>query len=191
MPRQKEFDYEEKLTVARDIFWKNGYNATSMNDLENAMKINRSSMYLTYGNKHELFIKSLNQYIQNKSKQYSEAAAKGSNPLEAVKNIINSVFESAIKETNCLFTNSIYELALADKEVGEILKKETLSAVEQIETLLDKAKENGSLKTDKPTRALAHFIVSGLASMYYNQILFSDKKLTKQSAEILFQSIIK
>ena len=191
MSRQKEFDYEEKLTVAKDIFWKNGYNATSMNDLENAMKINRSSMYLTYGNKHELFIKALNQYIQNKSKQYNEAVKKGSNPLEAVKNIINSVFESAITETNCFFTNSIYELALADKEVAEILKKETLSAVEQIETLLNKAKENGSLKTDKPTQALAHFIVSGLASIYYNQILFSDKKLTKQSAEILFQSIIK
>lgn len=191
MPRQKEFNYEEKLTVAKDIFWKNGYNATSMNDLENAMKINRSSMYLTYGNKHELFIKALNQYIQNKSKQYNEAVKKGSNPLEAVKNIINSVFESAITETNCLFTNSIYELGLADKEVGEILKKETLSAVEQIETLLNKAKENGSLKTDKSSRALAHFIVSGLASIYYNQILFSDNKLTKQSAEILFQSIIK
>ncbi len=74
MPRNKEFDYDEKLIVARDLFWKKGYNATSMNDLVDAMEINRSSIYLTYGNKHDLFLKSLTNYIQKKDKQYRLAA---------------------------------------------------------------------------------------------------------------------
>lgn len=82
MPRNKEFNYDEKLTVARNLFWKNGYHATSMNDLVDAMKINRSSLYLTYGGKHDLFLKSLNHYIQTKDKQYSGAAGKSKDPLE-------------------------------------------------------------------------------------------------------------
>ena len=144
MPRNKEFDYDEKLTAARDLFWKKGYNATSMHDLVDAMKINRSSLYLAYGNKHELFLKSLGNYIQLKDRQYSLAAKRSEKPLEAIKNIIYSVLESALQDTNCLFTNSVFELALADKEVSALLKKQTLNAVDLFEKLLTQAKGEGT-----------------------------------------------
>ncbi|TDQ08674.1 TetR/AcrR family transcriptional regulator [Pedobacter metabolipauper] len=189
MPRNKEFDYDEKLKTARDIFWKKGYNATSMNDLVDGMQINRSSLYLTYGNKHDLFLKSLANYIQKKDKQYSQAAKKSRKPIEAIKNIIYSVFESALQDSNCLFTNSVFELALTDKEVSKLLTNQTLKAVELFEKLLNEAKENETLKSDKDSRALAHFLVSGLVSIYNTQILFADKKLTKQTTEILIGSI--
>ncbi len=189
MPRNKEFDYDEKLKTARDIFWKKGYNATSMNDLVDGMKINRSSIYLTYGNKHELFLKSLTNYIEKKDKQYSKAAKKCTEPLEAIKNIIYSVFKSAVEDDNCLFTNSVFELALTDKEVSKLLTSQTLNAVELFEKLLKQAKEDGTLPSDKDPRALAHFLVSGLVSIYNTHILFADHKLTKQTTEILIGSI--
>jgi len=189
MPRNKEFDYDEKLKTARDIFWKKGYNATTMNDLVDAMQINRSSLYLAYGNKHDLFLKSLTNYIKRKDKQYSQAAKKSEDPLEAVKNIIYSVFESALQDNNCLFTNSVFELALTDKEVSKLLTKQTLKAVELFEKLLKQAKEDGTLQSDKDPLALAHFLVSGLVSIYNTHILFADKKLTKQTTEILIGSI--
>ncbi len=189
MPRNKEFDYDEKLTAARNLFWKKGYNATSMNDLVNAMKINRSSLYLAYGNKHDLFLKSLINYIEKKDKQYRLAAEQSEEPLKAIKNIIQSVFQSAIRDTNCLFTNSVFELATTDKEVNKILAKQTITAVTLFEKLLLEAKAKGSLKTDKDPKALAHFLVSGLTSIYNTHILFSDSQLTKQTTEILIASI--
>jgi TetR/AcrR family transcriptional repressor of nem operon len=189
MPRNKEFDYDEKLRTARDIFWKKGYNATSMNDLLDAMQINRSSLYLAYGNKHDLFLKSLTNYIQKKDQQYSQAAMKSEEPLEAIKNIIFSVLESVLEVSNCLFTNSVFELALTDKEVSEVLKKQTLKAVALFEKLLKQAKADGSLKSDKDPLVLAHFLVSGLVSIYNTHILFADAKLTKQTTEILTGSI--
>lgn len=189
MPRNKEFDYDEKLTEARNLFWKKGYNATSMNELVDAMEINRSSIYLTYGNKHELFIKSLGNYIKKKDEQYRLAAEKSTEPLQAVKNIIYSVYESALEESNCLFTNTIFELGSSDKEVSKLLTKQTLKAVELMERLLTEAIENGSLKSSKDSRAIAYFLVSGLTSIYNIHILFGDKKLTKQTTEILIDSI--
>jgi TetR/AcrR family transcriptional repressor of nem operon len=189
MPRNKEFDYDEKLKTARDLFWKKGYNATTMNDLVDTMQINRSSLYLAYGNKHDLFLKSLTDYIQKKDKQYKLAAKKSEKPLEAIKNVIYSVFKSAMQDTNCLFTNSVFELALTDKEVSEILKKQTLKAVELFEKLLKQAQEDGSLSSDKDPLALAHFLVSGLVSIYNTHILFADAKLTKQTTEILIGTI--
>lgn len=189
MPRNKEFDYSEKLITARDLFWKKGYNATTMNDLVDAMEINRSSLYLAYGNKHNLFLEALTNYIQQKDKQYSQAAKKSEEPLEAVKNIIYSVCKSALRDNNCLFTNSIFELALSDQEVCRLLKAQTLKAVALFEKLLKQAKENGTLQSNKDPLALAHFLVSGLVSIYNTHILFADKKLTRQTAEMLIGSI--
>lgn len=189
MPRNKEFDYDEKLVTARDLFWKKGYNATTMNDLVDTMQINRSSLYLAYGNKHDLFLKSLTNYIQKKDKQYNLAAKTSDKPLEAIRNVIYSVMESALQDTNCLFTNTVFELGTTDQEVSAMLKKQTLKAVDLFERLLTQAKEEGSLSADNDPRALAHFLISGLVSIYNTHILFSDPKLTKQTAEILIKSI--
>ena len=189
MPRNKEFDYDEKLRTARDLFWKKGYNATSVNDLVDAMQINRSSLYLAYGNKHDLFLKSLSDYIQKKDKQYRRAAEKSDEPLEAIRNIIHSVFESALQDANCLFTNTVFELGTTDKEVSEVLASQTLKAVDLFEKLLIKAIDNGAFQTTKAPRALAHFLVSGLVSIYNTHILFGDEELTRQTTEILIGSI--
>ncbi len=189
MPRNKEFDYDEKLRTARDLFWKKGYNATSVNDLVDAMQINRSSLYLAYGNKHDLFLKSLSDYIQKKDKQYRRAAEKSDEPLEAIRNIIYSVFESALQDANCLFTNTVFELGTTDKEVSEVLVRQTLKAVNLFEKLLIEARDKGAFQTTKAPRALAHFLVSGLVSIYNTHILFGDEELTRQTTEILIGSI--
>jgi TetR/AcrR family transcriptional regulator, transcriptional repressor for nem operon len=189
MPRNKEFDYKEKLTTARDLFWNKGYNATSMQDLVDTMEINRSSLYLTYGSKHDLFLKSLHDYIQQKDKQYHQAASGSEDPLEAISNIVHSVLKSALQNANCLFTNSVFELGSSDKEVRAVLAAQTLRAVELFEKLLTQAKKEGSLNTQRSPRALAQFLVSGLVSIHNTQILFGDEKLTRQTAEILIDSI--
>ncbi|PZR20229.1 MAG: TetR/AcrR family transcriptional regulator [Flavobacterium psychrophilum] len=189
MPRNKEFNYDEKLVAARDLFWKKGYNATSINDLEVAMKINRSSIYLAYGNKHELFVKSLCNYMEGKDRQYREAAAKSNEPLQAIRNIILSVRDSAVEDKTCLFTNSVFELASSDVEIGKLLKRQTQSAVSLFESLLVKAKDNGSYTSVKTPAEMALFLVSGLVSIYNTQVVFSDRKLTNQTAEILMQSV--
>ena len=44
MARNKEFDYDEKLEIVRNLFWEKGYNATSMHDIVATMNLNRSSI---------------------------------------------------------------------------------------------------------------------------------------------------
>lgn len=191
MSRPKEFDYEEKLTIARNLFWKKGYSATSMSDLEELMKINRSSLYQTYGTKHDLFLKSLYSYIRKINEQYTKAAARSDDPLTSIANVVYSTIESATLDANCLFTKSIFELALTDQEVGKILENHALKSVLFFEELIKKAQDNGTISSDREPRILAHFLVSGLVSINYNQILFKNKKLTKQTADVLIASISK
>src|SRR6267378_1891032 len=62
MARTKDFDENEVLTRAMNLFWSRGYNSTSMEDLVSGLGISRSSLYATYTDKHTLFIKALENY---------------------------------------------------------------------------------------------------------------------------------
>ena len=64
MPRVKLFDEKEVLTKAMDLFWKQGYAATSIQDLVAYLGINRASMYDTFGGKEALFSMAFEQYIE-------------------------------------------------------------------------------------------------------------------------------
>ncbi len=64
MARTKDFDEQEVLKKAVCLFWNKGYNATSMQDLVDQLGISRSSLYDTYGDKHTLYLKALEEYQQ-------------------------------------------------------------------------------------------------------------------------------
>jgi AcrR family transcriptional regulator len=61
--RPRSFDVEAALDRALEVFWRQGYEGTSLSDLTTAMKINRPSMYAAFGKKEELFGKVLERYI--------------------------------------------------------------------------------------------------------------------------------
>src|SRR6266446_6269359 len=62
MARLKAFDEDRAIDSAVDCFWARGYEATSVRDLAEAMGIGGASLYNAYGDKRELFIRSLERY---------------------------------------------------------------------------------------------------------------------------------
>ncbi len=62
MARPKEFDPSEAMKEAMGAFWENGYHATSVNNLLSEMKLNRGSLYDTFGDKKTLFLAALAEY---------------------------------------------------------------------------------------------------------------------------------
>src|SRR6478752_7045260 len=60
--RPREFDPDEALERALELFWRQGYEGTSLGELTAAMGINRPSLYAAFGNKESLFRKALDRY---------------------------------------------------------------------------------------------------------------------------------
>src|ERR1700737_2271235 len=60
--RPRSFDRDAALERAMEIFWRQGYEATSINDLTAAMGINAPSLYIAFGDKERLFLEAVERY---------------------------------------------------------------------------------------------------------------------------------
>src|SRR6266852_2957089 len=63
MPRARIFDVDQAIDQALQLFWRNGYEGTTVSDLTAALRINRPSLYAAFGSKEELFRRALERYI--------------------------------------------------------------------------------------------------------------------------------
>jgi AcrR family transcriptional regulator len=62
MGRPKAFDPDEALQAGVELFWRQGYAATTTDDLARAMRIGRQSFYDTFGDKRRCYLKALRRY---------------------------------------------------------------------------------------------------------------------------------
>jgi AcrR family transcriptional regulator len=73
MGRPREFDIDEAIDIALDLFWRNGYEKTSLSDLTGALKISPPSFYFAFGSKEQLFKKALDRYASVQIRHFEEA----------------------------------------------------------------------------------------------------------------------
>src|SRR3954451_10999173 len=71
--RPRAFDPDAALDAALAVFWRKGFEGTSLPDLTEAMGINRPSLYAAFGNKEELFRKALDRYLEGPARSGREA----------------------------------------------------------------------------------------------------------------------
>jgi len=113
VPRNKQYNEQEVLTKAMKVFWKNGYEGTSMQMLENKMGINKFSIYSSFGNKHGLFLKSLENY-QEKTSFIFDKLKDSTNGVDGIKEFFYDSIKLAQAKgfyKGCLITNTYNEFS--------------------------------------------------------------------------------
>lgn len=158
MPRVKLFDENEVLTKAMNLFWKQGYSATSVQDLVNHLGINRASLYDTFGGKDELFKKSFRLY----RKINLEGVIHFFESRPNVKVGFSELFDIAIQEDvldkdnkGCFVVNTTTELIPNDESLLKILEKNKRDFEKVFYNYLKKGQESGQLNTTKDLKSLA------------------------------------
>ncbi|GAA0557716.1 TetR/AcrR family transcriptional regulator [Chitinophaga japonensis] len=190
MARNKAFDPGERLEKARNLFWEKGYHATSMQDLVEAMQLNRASIYDTYGDKHALFLQCLANYATDKLNDYKRVAAGAASPIQAVECVIRRAMERTLQEgMACMVVKSSFELAETDKKVHAFLKKDGGRLQRVFEELLVKAQAAGEINPDRDPVMLANFIVSSFSGLWQTNMISGNKKLVRQMTDFLIEAI--
>ncbi|WP_068496632.1 TetR/AcrR family transcriptional regulator [Paenibacillus kribbensis] len=163
MVRPREFDEEQALDAAMQIFWEKGYEATSLSDLTSKMGIQRPSIYAAFGDKKQLFEAALRKYTQSHAARVRAKLQRCSSVKEAFHHFFTEVVSEEYEgdsNRGCFCINTMVELAPHDEKF-EVLTREHqmyLSAVFQ-ETI-ERGIQSGELEAALDARALAHTMVS-------------------------------
>ena len=189
MGRNVEFNKEETVKKAMNVFWEKGYNGTSMQDLVDAMQINRSSLYNTIGDKQQLFHECVNDYANSIMCQTLTLIKDETSALNALKKIIAKNVESTIDCKGCLGTKSVFEMANSDSEVKNILRIGNDSYLEILTNLVGQAIEAGEIANDEKPETVADYIFNSFTGWKQSYILHGDPIKIKKMSEYLIRNI--
>lgn len=161
MARTKQFDEEEVLNRALELFWKQGYNATSMQDLVSHLGINRASLYDTYSGKRQLFNRALNNYRLHNAQGISDFL----NKYDSVKEGLHKLFKNSINESvsdkdhkGCFVTNTTTELLPGDDEIHTVLIENKILFEGIFEDYINKGIKSGEIDSSKNAKSIAGFL---------------------------------
>ena len=163
MARPAAFQEDTVLDTVVQLFWKKGFEATSMQDLVDETGLNRSSLYNSFGSKEELFLRAMDHYIEHYSSERLAALDKG----VGLRGQIQAYFDDLIhfsmgrgKGLGCLLTNSAVELAPHDAVVQAKLKQSFENVRLRFLRLLKEGQQQKELSVKKDAEALASFFLS-------------------------------
>ena len=168
MARTKDFDENEVLTKAIQIFWYKGYNGTSMQDLVDGLGISRSSLYDTYTDKHTLFVKALESYQSNGLSGLQDIIEHTSSAKETIKKLLEFASTAMLgdkQQKGCFLVNAEVEVAPHDAEVNKLVCNNDKQMEDAFFKVIQKGKDSGEITNQQDARALARFIFNALKGM--------------------------
>src|SRR5882762_3452851 len=125
MARPKDFDRDIAVERAMSVFWSKGYAATSTDDLLQAMKIGRQSMYDTFGDKRRLYVEALERYQLESVAGHIKRLRSAASPLAGIEALLVGVISSdrTTRKKGCMGVGAICEFGSADTELAELRVK--------------------------------------------------------------------
>ena len=186
MPRPKTFNPDDALDKAMQVFWHKGYEATSMEDLLKAMALNRGSLYDTFGDKRQLFLKVMDRYCTTFVGPKLSLLDQPGPALPTLHRFINGMIEGGLADPQrrgCFISNTVMELSPHEKEIAGTLRQALKMAEDAFFKVLARAKEQGELKEEKDPRALARFLTTMMQGIVVMIKAGTSAEVVKQTAE--------
>ena len=152
VPRPREFDEEMALEKALLAFWRLGYEACSIQDLCEATGLQRQSLYNTFGDKHALFVKTLERYAVHAAASL-EALASPEATLLDIRRYIEGVLAMHRRDRTgaCMHVKTSFGPSAADAQIREVLGATADDIRAAFARVIRKAMKAGALpKTAKP-----------------------------------------
>ncbi len=150
-----------------DVFWQQGYEATSTDDLVRAIGIGRQSMYDTFGDKHRLYLEALRLYEANSGAEFFKRIYESPSPFVAICDYILCIADgtSADRARGCFIVNATNELAPSDPDVAAAIRANSARCEAAFERILREAKQCGEVDQSVDERVAARFLLSTIRGL--------------------------
>ncbi len=186
MARSKEFDEEQALASATDLFWRQGYENTSLEALMHVMGIAKQSLYDTFGDKRALYLKAMAFYRKQTNSSLRELLASAPTVKEGFTRILLGLVAESREQhaRGCLLLSANMERAVDDEEIATFLTDNQTEVESIFADALRRGKRNGELGDEQDAGALAKFLVVTVQGMRVMARLKSDRRALRQVARI-------
>jgi TetR/AcrR family transcriptional repressor of nem operon len=167
MARPKEFDREAALAAAMQVFWANGYDATSTDDLRHAIGIGRQSLYDTFGGKRTLYLEALRRYQDDSVAARVKTLRTAASPLSAIEQFLVAVARETPTQRamGCMGVRAICDFGTSDPDVSALGKSAGAVVEAALEDTLRKAKAKNEVRPSVDVRAAARFLQATLTGL--------------------------
>lgn len=186
MARSKEFDPERALDRAMNLFWRSGYENTSLEALMREMGIARQSLYDTFGDKRSLYLKALARYRDQTNGEMQRMLKE----IPSVKDGFAKLLYGLAAETReqhergCLLLSANLQRDTKDAVVRDLLRDNQATVEKIFAKALKRAQIKGELSTKEDPAALARFFVVTIQGMRAMARLKSDRRALEQVAQV-------
>ena len=188
--RPRSFDADQALDRAVRVFWRNGYEGTSLPDLTKAMRINRPSLYAAFGNKEDLFRKVVDRYDCGPAR-YTREALERPTAREVVERLLKGAVDLQTDPRNpggCLMVQG----ALASGKAGETARRELAgrraAGVAALKRRFHRAIAEGDLPGGADAATLARFVATALHGMAVQAASGASRKELRRVADMFLRA---
>jgi TetR/AcrR family transcriptional repressor of nem operon len=168
MARRQEFDTVDALRSAMRVFWKKGYEASSLADILTATNLSKSSLYAAFGGKRELFLAAFEAYRKDRMQYVHQMLNNGQLARQSIETFFRHGIAHSQEETHaygCMTANEAVELAPHDSDIQRLVAEDFQALEDVFIQAIDRGHADGSITSRKEPRTLARFLVVSLQGL--------------------------
>lgn len=180
MARNKEFNTNEVLEKAVELFSCKGYNGASMQDVVDCLGLSRSSLYDTIGDKRQLYLEALKKYRQEKTACMVQRIQQTSDIKALTQQILQTAAQEGLQDPQqkgCFMVNSTIEMAPHDPEFARLVQANRQEVEDAFTDALRKGQSLGQIAARHEPRSLARFIFNAISGIQVAARSGADKKV--------------
>jgi TetR/AcrR family transcriptional repressor of nem operon len=174
-----------------NVFWRFGYEHTSLELLMREMGIAKQSLYDTFGDKRALYLKALSQYRDHDHARLRRIFTSGRSVKEGFGNILFGISRESREEheRGCLLLSANMERDAKDKFIAEFLLDNQLKTEAIFTDALRCAQTGGEVSNKQDPAALARFFVATIQGMRAMAKLNSNRTALEQVARLAISTL--
>ncbi len=187
MPRPKNFEKEEVLKKAMQLFWRKGYEATSIKDLVVHTGINKQSLYDTFGDKHTLYLAALSIYRADNECGFDALSAANISTKTALHQLFENVIAEVVADSDrkgCFMNNATVELSSQNEKVGQICFDNMNTMEKRLGKLIERGQADGEISKTLNSKTVAAFLFTAINGLRAVSKITQDKQKLEDIVKI-------
>lgn len=192
MPRAQPYDRDAALDAALTLFWRKGYYATSLKDIEAALAMKPGSIYAAFTNKETLFSLALERYFEAQRAELVATVQAAATPLRGLAAYLRNFARRPLEDpqrSSCMLVKTLLGATAEDARLAELAGRYIDGMIAEMAAAFELARQRGELDEAAPVDLLARRYQADLTALGLEAARKVGRAALIESAEELAQRI--